>query len=64
MPMYNLIEYSNNYSKTFGSSQQYYRDEPSLTDANATEDFIGANNNSKFFKLEQKITCQTENNGR
>ena len=28
MPMYNLIEYSDNYSKTFGSLWQYYRDEP------------------------------------
>ena len=28
MPMYNLIEYSNNYSKTSGSLWQYYRDEP------------------------------------
>ena len=28
MLMYNLIEYSNNYSKTSGSLWQYYRDEP------------------------------------
>ena len=28
MPMYNLIEYSDNYSKTSGSFWQYYRDEP------------------------------------
>ena len=28
MPMYNLIEYSNNYSKTSGSLWQYYRDKP------------------------------------
>ena len=28
MPMYNLIEYSDNYSKTFGSLWQYYKDEP------------------------------------
>ena len=28
MPMYNLIEYSNNYWRTFGSLWQYYRDEP------------------------------------
>ena len=28
MPMYNLIEYSDNYSKTFGTLWQYYRDEP------------------------------------
>ena len=27
MPMYNLIEYSDTYSKTFGSSWQYYRNE-------------------------------------
>ena len=28
MPMYNLIECSNNYSKTLGSLWQYYRDDP------------------------------------
>ena len=28
MPMYNLVEYSNNYSKTSGSLWQYYRDNP------------------------------------
>ena len=28
IPMYNLIEYSDNYSKTSGSLWQYYRDEP------------------------------------
>ena len=28
MPMYSLIEYSENYSKTSGSLWQYYRDEP------------------------------------
>ena len=27
MPMYNLIEYSDNYSKTSGSLWQYYRDD-------------------------------------
>ena len=31
MPMYNLIEYSNNYLNTSGSLRQYYRDEPSDT---------------------------------
>ena len=29
MPMYNLLEYSNNYRKATGSLQNYYRDEPS-----------------------------------
>ena len=28
MPMYNLIEYSDNYSKTSGSLLKYYRDDP------------------------------------
>ena len=28
IPMYNLIEYSDNHAKTFGSLWQYYRDEP------------------------------------
>ena len=28
MPMYNLVEYSNNYAKASGSLCQYYRDEP------------------------------------
>ena len=28
MPMYNLVEYSNNYSKTSGSLWQHYRDNP------------------------------------
>ena len=28
MPKYNLIEYSDNYSKTTRSLWQYYRDEP------------------------------------
>ena len=28
MPMYNVIEYSKNYSKTTGSLRNYYRHEP------------------------------------
>ena len=28
MPMYNLIEYSDNYSKTSGGLWQYFRDDP------------------------------------
>ena len=45
MPMYNLIEYSDNYPKTSGSLWQYYRDEPndSLID-------------SESFKSKIKIT--------
>ena len=31
MPMYNLIEYSDNYSKTSRSLWQYYKDDPTIT---------------------------------
>ena len=42
MPMYNLIEYSDNYSKTFGSLWQYYKDEPNdnLTDSESLKSKI------------------------
>ena len=43
MPMYNLIEYSDNYSDTSGSLWQYYTDETSLTAASTFEDFTGIN---------------------
>ena len=48
MPMYNLIEYSDNYAKTSGSLWQYYKDDP--------------NNNladSESFKYKVKITGKT-----
>ena len=48
MPMYNLIEYSDNYAKTTGSLWQYFRDEPN--------DFL---RNSKSFKSKIKITGKT-----
>ena len=50
MPLYNLIEYSDNYSKTSGSLWQYYRDEPSLNNNSNIVDFTGANDNSKLLK--------------
>ena len=48
MPMYNLIEYSDNYSKTSASLWQYYKDDPNdnLTD-------------SKSFKSKVKTTGNT-----
>ena len=48
MPMYNLIEYSNNYSKTSGSLWQCHRDDPN---DNITE--------SESFKYKTKITGKT-----
>ena len=52
IPMYNLIEYSDNYAKTSGSLWQYFRNEP---DDNNIED-------SKSFKSKIKITGKTPNN--
>ena len=40
MPMYNLIEYRNNYSKTSGSLWQYCKDIPAVNNnANLTNSF-------------------------
>ena len=56
MPMYNLIEYSDNYSKTSGGLWQYHRDEPALTDAGTIKKFHVGDNSSALFKFKQKIT--------
>ena len=60
MPMYNLLEYSKNYSKISASLWNYYRDE--LTDE--TNDNNGPNKNvinSKSFKYKTSITGSTYN---
>ena len=61
MPMYSLIEYSQNYSKTSGSLWHYYRDEPFLNVNGAIADFPADNNNSASFKFQTKIAGRTEN---
>ena len=55
MAMYNLIEYSANYSKTQTILWQYYGDEPALT-ANASTDFNAANATSELFEIKEKKT--------
>ena len=50
MPMYNLLEYSNNYSKLTWSLWQYYKDDPFLDDHDTNADF----NNSASFTYKQK----------
>ena len=52
IPMYNLIEYSDNYSKTSGSLWQYYKDD--------SNDNTG---NSESFKFKVKIAGKTPNDG-
>ena len=56
VPMYNLIECSNNYSKTSGGLWLYYRDEPALTDDDTLYNFPG---NNDSFKCKEKITGST-----
>ena len=61
MPMYNLIEYSDVYSKTSESLWQYYRDEPALGNNNIIITFPANINNSILFKFKPQITGQTGN---
>ena len=58
MPMYNLIEYSDAYSKTSGSFWQCHRDEPALENNGNIINF-SEDNDSASFKFKQQITCQT-----
>ena len=44
MPMYNLIEYSDNYSKTLGSLWQYHKDIPAVDNNGNIALFNGTNN--------------------
>ena len=62
MPMYILIEYSGNYSKTSGSLWQYYADEPAVNAAGVIIDFA-ADKNSALLTFKQKIRYQTGNGG-
>ena len=51
MPVYNLIEYSDNYWKTTRSLWQCYRYKPALTNAGTVANFSG---NIVSFKFKQK----------
>ena len=52
MPMYNLVEYNDNYSKTSRSLWQYYKDDPNDNIAD-----------SESFKSKIKITGKTPDDG-
>ena len=56
MPMYNLTEYSNNYSDTSGSLWQFRRDEI-VNNADVSND------NSPSFKYKASLIGNTENSG-
>ena len=62
MPMYNLIEYSDNYEKTTGSLWQYCKDIPARN-ANNEIVIFSEDNTTDSFKFKAKITGQTGNDG-
>ena len=62
MPVYNLIEYSDNYSKTSGSLWQYCKEIPAVNNAGNIVDFNGANATDSF-NFKTKITGQTGDDG-
>ena len=62
MPMYNLIEYSDNYAKTTGSLWQYCEDIPARNDNDEIIVF-DVNNVTDSFNFKVKITGRTGNYG-
>ena len=60
--MYNLIEYSDNYSKTIGSLWQYCRDTSTVNNNDDIAEFNRANATDSF-NFKAKITGQTGDNG-
>ena len=63
MSMSDLIEHSENYSKTSVSLWHYCRDESSLDNNDAITDFNVANVVTNSFKIKEKITGQKGDNG-
>ena len=63
MPMYNLIGYSDNYTKATGTLWQYCKDIPALNNNDEITNFTEGNLTDSF-NFKTKITGQTGNNGR
>ena len=61
MPVYNLIEYSDNYAKTTGSLWQYCKDIPARN--NGAIIIFAENNLTDSFNFKVKITGQTGDDG-
>ena len=57
MPVYNLIEYSDNYSNTSGSLWQFCGDELALTNAGAIANFHAADNSASFKNTLEVYFC-------
>ena len=63
MPMYNLIEYSNNYPRFLVRLWQYNRSEVFLDVNDTIANFPPANNDSASFKFKEKITSKAADGG-
>ena len=62
MPMYNVIEYSNNYSNTSGSLWQHCKNIPAANHNGEIVNFA-VNNLTDSFNFKVKITGQTGDDG-
>ena len=62
IPMHNLIEYCDNYSKTSGSLWQFCKDIPAVDNNNAIVNFV-ENNLTDSFNFKVKMTGQTGDDG-
>ena len=63
MLMYNLMEYSDNHSKTSGSLWQYFKDITAVDNNSDIVEFNGANYTDSI-NFKANITGQSGNNGR
>ena len=62
MPMYNLIEYSDNYSKSSGSLWKYCKDIAAVNNNGVIVNFNG-DNDTDSFNFKAKITGETNDDG-
>ena len=60
MTMYNLLEYSKNYSKTAGRSWRYFRDQPNSSVGGANNNTSYSIKDSKSFDYKANITGKLE----
>ena len=61
--MYNLIEYSDNFSKTSGNLQRFHRDVPFINENGAISNFSSHNSNNASFKYKTKIAGRIGDDG-
>ena len=57
MPMYNLKKYGDNYSRTYGSLWQYYRDEPNHNLGRIMTENTSNNGNTKDVEIIVSVKC-------